>query len=294
MVNSSCLKVSIFNRALNRSLRGALIILIGLGSLLSQARASDIDLMTSARKAFKQNKLQEAIDIYSKVPVSSDFWLDSIEERAWAHTRNMNYEKALGDLKSVGNRFWSSQTGPETMMLSAFVSFKICAFKDVLRKVDQFKSRMHPRVESLEKIMTEPLSEGFREAMVRAAEGKLRMSQLGSDAEKYPRYFYRDHKLIAASLAKDEKSLISRLRFLASRDLDEIERNLKKMKILEVEVIQRAFSDNKISKTKKDLRFGNYDRSSQVAFPVSDEEIWVDEVGHYEVKAESCSSSVGR
>ena len=38
-----------------------------------------------ARVLFQKNKLNEAIDSYSMIPKSSEFWLDAIEERAWAH-----------------------------------------------------------------------------------------------------------------------------------------------------------------------------------------------------------------
>lgn len=270
----------------------AFLVVFGLTAVASQESGTDIEIMNSAREAFKQNKLNEAIEIYSKIPASSDFWLDSIEERAWAHTRSLQYERALGDLKSVGNKFWAPQAGPETMMLSAFVSYKICAYKDVLEKVTQFKARMGPRIEALEKLLSQAPPESFQNWMSLAAEGKLRMSQLGIEAEKYPRFFYRDQKLIAAFRNQDQKRFLGRLRILAERDLSEIERNLKKMKVLEVEVIQRAFVHERLAKTKKELRFEKYDRNTQVSFPVSDDEIWIDEVGHYEVRAESCPSKI--
>lgn len=275
-------------KVLERSLSRFAFVLLLASPLGALGQGSDLELMISARDAFKQNKLSEAIEIYSKIPVSSDFWLDSLEERAWAHTRNKNYEKALGDLKSVANKVWAPQAGPETMMLSAFVSFKICAYKDVLDKVGQFKTRMIPRVEALEKILNQPLSSKAKSLISRAAQGQLKMSQLGSDAEKYPRYFYRDQSLISAFQKQDERALSERMKALAERDLSEIEKNLKKMKVLEVEVIQRVFTQDRVAANKQKLNFENYDRNTQVSFPVSDDEVWVDEVGHYEVKAESC------
>ena len=60
------------------------------------------------------------------------------------------------------------------------------------------------------------------------------------------------------------------------------------MKVIEVEVMQRVFGSDNLKQAKKDLRFEKYDRRSQVSFPVDDDDVWVDEVGNYEVKAQQC------
>lgn len=254
----------------------------------SNAQIADLELLNEARRLFAENKLDEALVVYSKIPASSDFWLDSLEERAWVYTRKSNYEKALGDLKSVANKVWAPQTGPETMMLSAFVSLKICAYKDVLEKIEQFKTRMIPRVESLEGLLERPVTPRLRKHLAQAAKGDLRLSQLGSEAEKFPRYFFRDQELINAFTSNAESTVASRIKTLAERDLEEIQKNLKKMKVIEVEVIQRVFSADELKMGKNKLDFEKYDRSSQVSFPISDDEVWVDEVGSYEVRAQQC------
>ncbi len=264
------------------------LILSMLPALAQSPQAEDLRLLTEARILFAKDKLDESLEVYSKIPVSSDFWLDSLEERAWVHTRQKNYEKALGELKSVANKVWAPQTGPETMMLSAFVSLKICAYKDVLEKIEQFKSRMIPRVESLEGLMSQPNSPRLRKHLEKAAKGDLRLSNLGSEAEKFPRYFYRDIDLLTAFRNGDQNQVNARLKSLAERDLDDIQKNLKKMKVIEIEVIQRVFTQDELKMGKKNLNFEAYDRNSQVSFPVSDDEVWVDEVGSYEVRAQQC------
>ena len=102
--------------------------------------ATDMQTIENARGEFAKGRFQQAIELYSLIPASSDFWLDAIEERAWSFTRLGQYENALADLHSVTMPVWRSQVGPETYMLSTFVSLKICAYKDVVKKINTFKT----------------------------------------------------------------------------------------------------------------------------------------------------------
>ncbi|MBC7740943.1 MAG: hypothetical protein H7061_02020 [Bdellovibrionaceae bacterium] len=270
-----------------------IIIAIGASSLI--ANAADIDVMEQARQNFAKGNFDKAIELYSTIPASSDFWLDAIEERAWSNTRLSQYEKALADLHSVTSTVWSSQVGPETYMLSTFVSLKICAFKDVVKKMDIFKKRMLPRVDALETLVLQPVPKEFWEMSEAIKRGQLTMAALGQNAQKYPRYFYRDRELVNALKANANAKATARLKKLASQDLKEIETNLKKMKIIEVEMIQKVLLADKDQKNSKDeLNFSKIDRDKTMVFPVTDEEVWIDEVGHFQVKTDLCQSLTGK
>jgi hypothetical protein len=245
--------------------------------------------MEKARGYFAAGQLAKAIEVYSSVPASSDFWLEALEERAWSETRLGQYENALADLQSITATVWSSQVGPEAYMLSTFVSLKICAYKDVVKKITAFKKKMLPRVDSLQEILAKPLPASFWEISDSVKSGKITMAFLGSEAEKYPRYFFRDKQLISDLKSGQKEKVQSRMKLLAEQDLNEIELNLKKMKIIDVEVIQKVLlADGKKSDKKSDLNFASVDRNEKLIFPVTDEEVWVDEVGHFQVKAEKC------
>lgn len=265
----------------------AVSILLGLSA---QAAESDLSLMEKARALYAKGDLKAAIEVYNQVQPSSDFWLDSIEERAWAKTREGSFEDALADLQSIGSALWSTQVGPETYMLSTFVSLKICAYKDVIKKIQTFKKRMLPRVDSLQAMTKDgTLGKEFWDLAPAIQSGKVSMSSLGSNAEKYPRYFYRDLKLISALKSGSIAKVQERMKQLAQSDLDEINLNLKKMKIIEVELIQKVLTADKQPKRDKNLKFSSVDRNKVLIFPVDDsEEVWIDEVGHYQVKAEKC------
>ena len=254
---------------------------------------SETDVMESARTYFARGEFKKAIELYSSIPASSDFWLEALEERAWSNTRLADYESALADLHSITSSVWSSQVGPETYLLSTFVSLKICAYKDVMKKINIFKKRMLPRVDALETLVSKPIPNDFWKMAEDLKKSKVTMVSLGRSAEKYPRYFFRDQILLKELLANNNSQTELRLKQLAKEDLKEIELNLKKMKIIDVEVIQKILLADKMQKSKTgNLQFSKVDRSQQIIFPVTDDEIWVDEVGHFQVKADQCSSSV--
>lgn len=256
---------------------------------VSAFAAGDKQLMTDARTEFANGNLKKAIQIYSKVQPESDFWLESIEERAWSWARLNEYENALADLQSITSPVWSTQIGPESYMLSSFVSLKMCNYKEVLNKINLFKKRMLFRLESLEQIKQQPISKDLVKLIPEVKTGKMNLVQLGKDAELFPRYFFRDLKLVDA-LQKNQMALVSlRMKDLADADLKEIESNLKKMKIIEVEMMQAVLMQDKQEKKSSRLEFSSVDRSQKLIFPVTDDEVWLDEVGQFQVRAEKCA-----
>jgi hypothetical protein len=252
--------------------------------------ASDKKMMSDAREQFAAGNMKKAIQLYSKITPDSDFWLESIEERAWSWTRLNEYENALADLQSITSPVWSSQVGPETYMLSTFVSLKMCNYKEVLNKMNLFKKRMLFRIDALDKLNGQTLSKEFQELIPDIKSSKLNMVQLGKNAELYPRYFFRDTTLIQALKSGQSTAAAQRLKVLADADLKEIQTNLKKMKIIEVEMMQTVLMADKTDSKKEKLDFSSVDRNHQVTFPVTDDEVWIDEVGQYQVRAQKCAA----
>lgn len=256
--------------------------------------SNDKQLMTNARAEYASGNLKKAIQLYSKIQPESDFWLESIEERAWSWTRLNEYENALADLQSITSPVWSTQIGPESYMLSSFVSLKMCNYKEVLAKINLFKKRMLFRIDSLEQLKQKPISKDFVKLIPEIKSSKLSLVQLGKDAELFPRYFFRDAKLIDA-LQKNQTALASlRMKDLADADLKEIESNLKKMKIIEVEMMQAVLMQDKDEKKTGKLEFSKVDRNQKMIFPVTDDEVWLDEVGQFQVRAHLCAQNQKR
>lgn len=264
-----------------------------------QTQPQDKMILNKARFLYAKARYSEAIQNYSLIPPSSDFWLESLEEKAWAFTSLKDYEKALAELHSITTPIWSPQVGPETYMLSAFVSLKICAYKDVLKKIEYFKKVMVPRVDSLQDLINKPPSEDLWNLVYKIKEPNLNLVMLGKQAEKLPRYFFRDKALISFIQLNKRPESLKRLRQLAKNDLDEIELNLKKMKIIDIQVAQKVLTQDKNSlipsknsETQK-LEFSKIDKNNTVTFPVSgdNDEVWLDEVGKFQVRTNLCPFS---
>ncbi len=269
----------------------AKLVAISLLILISNFAVAGTDSVTleNARSEFAKGHFGKAIELYSQIPAGSDFWLDALEEKAWSYTRQGQYENALAELHSITSTVWSSQVGPETYMLSTFVSLKICAYKDVVKKINLFKKRMLPRVAALETLIAKPLTEDFVALSEKLKTEKVTMMSLGQQAEKYPRYFFRDQILLSEIKLGNSAKISERLQQLAKEDLQEISLNLKKMKVIDVELIQKMIlTDVKNKKQDNELKFPKIDRDQQLIFPVTDEEVWIDEVGHFQVKTDLC------
>jgi tetratricopeptide (TPR) repeat protein len=256
-------------------------IAIAIGSLNfaeASTKSEDLINLNLARKFYEKNELDKAIDYYDKVSKASDYWVESIEEKAWAYTRKNEFEKAIGTLKSVLNPVFAPYVGPETYVLSAFIDLKMCDYKSAFDKITKFKSEMLPRVQALESITTSPDSEFVNTWVKKLAKGDITTGdQLGKDLTKLPRYIQRDTKEITNE----------RMKFLAKKDLEEISKNLKKMKVIEIEVAQRSFTFEKTKQAK--LKFDKRKSANILVFPdEQNSEVWLDEIGKYEVKANKC------
>ena len=261
-------------------------ILIGLviaGTSLNFANAAskseDLTRLNSARKLYEKNELDKAIAEYEKISKDSDYWVESVEEKAQAYTRKQDYAAAIGALKSIFNSVFSPYIGPETYVLSAFVDLKICDYKSAFNKISLYKSAMLPKVEALESLAQNPNSEFANTWVQKLAKGDItKAEQLGKDLVKLPRYIQRDTRKITNK----------RLSSLAKADLEEISKNLKKMKIIEVEVAQRSFVYEKEKPEK--LKFDKRKSADILVFPDEQDsgEVWLDEIGKYEVKTNKC------
>jgi len=291
------MKNKIFANILTITLVVLAIILVAIPqSVLAKASKGtndkDLQNMNKARKLFEKNKITEAIETYNQVSKNSDFWTDSMEEKAWAHTKSQDYDKALAELKSIFNPVFLPFAGPETIMLASFIDYKICNYKGVFEKIKIYKETMLPRVEALEALVRNTKSELVKNTLAKLAKENITGSNLGTDISKLPRFFYADKKLVDAVRSGKTQKAQNRLAVLANRDLDEISKNLKKMKVIEIEVIQRSFLIEP-QQLQGDLKFDKKKSADIMIFPdeADSSEVWLDEIGNYEVKTMKCPTN---
>jgi tetratricopeptide (TPR) repeat protein len=275
--------------------------------------SQDEILMTTARVLYQDNKFEGAIRFYERVSNASDFWLDSLEEQAWAYVRLNDYEKALGKYNTLMTPAFAPQVGPEAYLIGSFSNLKVCDYNGVFDALKNFRSKYKTLIPELESLAKSGNSQAVDRALSKLSKGPTSWASLGADVEKLPQFLNRDVQLLKAldkknyylieatraqSLGKTkiaansfqrsesaQSDITARIKVLAQRDLNILSKIVQKLHIVEVEAIQRMEIPQKsavklTSDTKKSLR-------DEVKFP-KESEVWLDEVSHYQVKAKGC------
>ncbi len=266
----------------------------------------DLVIMTVARMYFQMNQLEKAIAHYHMISKDSDYWIESVEERAWAYFRKTDYDHVQSDMKTLMSPMFDNQVGPEPFFLDGFAKLKVCDYPGIFKIIKEFKTQFKDRlsmITDLEKTGSNAYVEGSLSTL---ANGPVNFVSAAKYAAHMPRFFYRDWELsrlamrkaafqeesknktspLLVSLEKEAQSKLSqRVKALASIELDEARKILNKFHILEAEVIHRMHLQDK--KNTKEIQHQTI-ADDELEFPVNDDEIWVDEVDKFQVLSRGC------
>lgn len=94
-----------------------------------------------------QSKLE-----FQKVPRFSNTWSEALFERAWAHTVNNEYGRALGALHSLSAPYFQDQFYPEAKVLQAIIYYYNCQWDRVNTILDETKAAYEPMSERMTKL----------------------------------------------------------------------------------------------------------------------------------------------
>jgi tetratricopeptide (TPR) repeat protein len=274
----------------------ATVALVSLQSFAAPASDRNLEkkLMEEARLAFENGKYERALELYTKIPQNSDFWIDAMEERAWAHLQMNDNSKALALATTLTSEFLAPQVGPEPYFLRTLIDYRLCNIPGIFQDFKLFKKRFKHRSEEIEKLKTTSsniasgkilqtlLSKGNSRSQFKA-------DDFGTNIQFMPRYFYRDRTILASLESRNETRLNQRLSQLAEEDSTEIKNTLQKMQLLESQVVQQVFAYNKQMQAKRKVDFNKNDKNTLV-FPVSadENENWVDEIDKLEAATADC------
>ncbi len=251
-------------------------------------------LMDEARQAYENNKLERALELYQKVPQTSDFWLEALEEKAWTYVRKNNVNEALSTITTVTSDLLAPQIGPEPYLLKALINYKLCNIKGVLEDFSFFKARFKERTDEIEKLANSSTNKALEKALSILKSNKnnlglLNADNFGSDIQFLPRYFYRDREVISSTVAGNEPAVINRLSHLAKEENKEIETILQKMHLLESQIVQQVFAYNKEMQNKKTAKYASNSKKNTLVFPFnSKNDIWLDEIDSFEAATSEC------
>lgn len=252
----------------------------------SAAVKSDRAVMKTARQLFEKKKFAEAIQLYETVDSGSDYWAESLEERAWAHLQLKEHDRSLGLLKTLMAPPLKNEIGPEPYLQAALIQLHLCSYQELFKTLKRFKEDIRPRHEALSELAKTGSTPAFELAMERAkSSGRFDRTIAGPEVSVLPRLFYRD--AVLESSLKKNLSLKPRIKVLAAREVKEIDTNLRRLHLIEVEAVQRMHSQMHLADVKKSGPGIERDANTLV-FPDDENEVWLDELDKYRVNAKGC------
>lgn len=265
----------------------------------NENRSAKLDInqiyLTLGRAYYQRAEMEEAIKAYERVDKSSDFWPESIEEKAWAYVSLHQEEKALAQLETLMTPLFDQVIGPEPYFLKSLTHLRLCDYNGVFKTTQLFKNRYRTRIEKLQNLVAKKgMTPEVVELIKMASVGSVSPEQLTKKIVAFPIMFQRDRELqilflelqVAKNKQQKGEQIAQRIFNLTKSNLQEVEKNLNLLHVVEAEAIQRVHIANRPNKEYRN-RF-NFKGSDWMSFPVSDEEIWVDEIDNFKVQVKDC------
>jgi tetratricopeptide (TPR) repeat protein len=101
----------------------------------------------------RKKGLDRAVFEYRNIPRFSEAWSDALFERAWAHTVNNEYGKAIGAMHSLRAPYFEEYFYPEADTLTAIIYYYNCQWDRVNTTLEETRTRYLPLVERMQVIL---------------------------------------------------------------------------------------------------------------------------------------------
>lgn len=263
-------------------------------AMVKAVTSSEKIVLDKARVAYENGNLEQAILLYNQISIKSDFWVESLEEKAWAYLRKKNTNEATSLAKTLLSEMLAPLVGPEPYYLQVLIEYRLCDYRAIFKTIKLFKNRYAERTSAIQTLAETGTNKASEKAIqtlfVNAAVlSQLKGESFGAEIQFLPRYFYRDRNLISAVKAKNKVLVAQRLQNLAKQDLTEISDILRKLQLVETQVVQQvyAYEDALAEKRKANFKNNKGYNSDEIYFP-EDGEIWLDEMDQFQSSTASC------
>jgi hypothetical protein len=104
-------------------------------------RLTDDARKTLARLYYEQSKFSQADFLYQQIEMNIVEQAQNLLERAWAHYRLGNLERAMGLLYSFEAPSYRNAFTPEFYILKSFIYKDVCHYKKAMNVLGEFKAR---------------------------------------------------------------------------------------------------------------------------------------------------------
>lgn len=120
------------------------------------AKVKEMGALALARAYYSVERFPLAEARYGAVQRTSAFWLDSLFESSWAYFRQRKYEKAMGNLFTLGTPFFESEYYPEAPIVQAVILFRNCKYSRVQRTLAEYQATYSPLDKKLSEFIDKP------------------------------------------------------------------------------------------------------------------------------------------
>ncbi len=286
--------------------------------------SADLVQLTAARILFQNSYYDTAIKQYEKVSKNSMYWSQAQEEIGWSYVRKGQPHNAIAIGQSLIHPGMAKQVSSESFFMMSLAQLKICDYPSVISTLSDYSKNFKEKNQVLKTLVASTEDQNI-ETFFKSTEKSE--TKLGAVAAKLPAQIALDRKLklliqkqsalqkesdlaevlYAKSLALTglqghfellkrntlarvhaaQSESVTRIKFLATNEMENIKNNLDKLHIVEAEVIsQVSIADQIAAKSKDDgsAKVGSTGSKSKdaVTFPL-EKEVWFDEISTYKV-----------
>jgi hypothetical protein len=288
--------------------------------------SQDLMQITAARLLFQNGYFDSSIKLYEKVTPKSEYWPEAQEEIAWSYIRKGEPQNAMAITQSLVKPALGAQVSPESYFVHSLSQLKVCNYSGVATSLDLFSKNFKKRTLDLNELAQNSDSPATQKAIQVLMQKRSALTDMGALGTKLPRLITKDENLYrfaqaqkyleaeakaaevlyAQSLAQTglqatfenlkqttsnrshraKSAAVQRVQELAREEVSETKEILKKMHIIEAEVIQQTVIADKLAKNataipdKKGTTGAKGD--DVLRFP-ADSEVWFDEISHYKI-----------
>ncbi|MGB5545544.1 MAG: hypothetical protein WBM74_03155 [Polyangiales bacterium] len=97
--------------------------------------------------------LGQSVESWTKIDQSSEYWLDSLFESAWAFFLADEYSRALGNVHTLYSPYFEEGFYPEALVLKAVTFFVNCQVDNAEATVAKFHDRYDPVKKELDSVL---------------------------------------------------------------------------------------------------------------------------------------------
>ena len=123
-----------------------------------EERFLNLAWLSLARIYYSTKHFDSAMEAWSKVPQSSEYYLDALFEESWAFFQVDELDRALGNIHTINSPYFEESFYPESIVLKAVIYFGMCMFEDAQHVVDLFRKKYEPFQAELQKTI-----QGFKD-----------------------------------------------------------------------------------------------------------------------------------